>query len=147
MSWRRTARLALLASSFDMSFYAACSVDAGDRASKRSACVQQTTCCWILLDESGSLTLLPCVRCALCVCVSLGLHKWWKAHEKINGQVIEHISPYQQKVVSTLFKHPLHAIKSKVLGDWPAIPAFGGMFYFMHWAKEKHHHNARAEWP
>jgi hypothetical protein len=79
--------------------------------------------------------------------VYLGLHKWWKAHEKINGQVIEHISPYQQKVVSTLFKHPLHSIKSKVLGIWPAIPAFGGMFYFMHWSKEKHHHNARAEWP
>jgi len=77
----------------------------------------------------------------------LGLHKWWKAHEKINGQVIEHISPYQQKVVSTLFKHPLQSIKSKAMGIWPAFPVFGGMFYFMHWAKETHHHNARAEWP
>jgi len=76
-----------------------------------------------------------------------GLHKWWKAHEKINGQVIEHISPYQQKVVSTLFKHPLQSIKSKAMGIWPAFPVFGGMFYFMHWAKETHHHNARAEWP
>ncbi len=29
---------------------------------------------------------------------------WWKKHDRTNGLVIEHISPYQQKIIAPLFK-------------------------------------------
>ncbi len=61
--------------------------------------------------------------------------------------MIEHISPYQQKVVSTLFADPVNKLKHKVLDNWHWWPAAAALFGFMNWADHKHHENARAEWP
>jgi hypothetical protein len=37
--------------------------------------------------------------------VALGLTKKWKKYMPINGQVREHISPYQQKIFAGLFSN------------------------------------------
>ena len=76
-----------------------------------------------------------------------GLHKWWKAHTRLNGQIIEHISPYQQKVVSTLFTNLPDKLKHKVVDNWHFWPALLSIGYFMHWADHKYHDLHRQEWP
>ena len=77
----------------------------------------------------------------------VGLHKWWKAHTRLNGQITEHISPYQQKVVSTFFKDIPGTLKHKVLGNWHFWPALIGLGYFQYWADHRYHAIEREEWP
>lgn len=79
--------------------------------------------------------------------VCAGLHKWWKAHVRINGQIIEHISPYQQKVVTPLFKDPINKAKHKIFDNWWWWPAAAGLYGFVQWSSHKYHELERQEWP
>ena len=75
-----------------------------------------------------------------------GLEKWWKAWVRTNGRVVEHISPYQQRIIMPLFEHP----KQKALYYWDkfkyavyASPILLTPFY-LDW---KYAQMQRAEWP
>jgi hypothetical protein len=78
---------------------------------------------------------------------SIGLHKWWKAHVKINGMITEHISPYQQKVLSPMFHNLPGKLLHKVTDNWQVIPAVAILGYFKYWCDHKYHHLLREEWP
>lgn len=124
-SIRRTRRLAIVAGRDESA------VVIGARPPPLACLHCLTRVCWLLL--------------ALSVCS--GLHKWWKAHTRLNGQIIEHISPYQQKVVSTLFTNLPDKLKHKVVDNWHFWPALLSIGYFMHWADHKYHDLHRQEWP
>eukprot|EP01038_Epipyxis_sp_PR26KG_P010568 gene10568-14195_t len=32
------------------------------------------------------------------------LYKWWSKYTKVDGQVTQHLSPFEQKIVSPMFK-------------------------------------------
>lgn len=76
-----------------------------------------------------------------------GLHKWWKAHHRLNGQITEHISPYQQRVVSSFFKDLPSKLKHKIVDNWHFMPAFFGVTYYKYWLNHTYHELEREEWP
>ena len=72
-----------------------------------------------------------------------GMHKWWKGYSRTNGQVMEHISPYQQKIISPLLKSPVGKLQHKVTDNWHFWPGlallYGGMWYMDHRFEELEH--------
>ena len=76
-----------------------------------------------------------------------GLHKWWMGYARTNGQISEHISPYQQKIISPLFKDPVGKFSHKVKDNWHVLPGLaillGTGWYMDHRFEELE----REEWP
>lgn len=115
---------------------------------------------WNCLANGSSIPAFACshsclappadFRCLLlpsCAASLSGLHKWWKAHTRINGQVQEHISPYQQRVVSSFFKDLPAKLKHKVVDNWHFWPALLSIGYFQHWCDHKYHELEKEQWP
>ena len=65
------------------------------------------------------------------------LSQLWKKHYPIEGQVTQHLSPFEQNVVSSLFKDVPNKILKKVTDFlFEAGPglAFGvGIYYYAEW--------------
>src|SRR5438874_2017925 len=76
-----------------------------------------------------------------------GLHKWWKGWTRVNGQIIEHISPYQNKPLHGLFKDPIHKITHKIMENWAFIPPFLIAEYIWWWSPKRFHEYEKEEWP
>jgi len=75
-----------------------------------------------------------------------GLHKWWKAWTRQNGQITEHLSPYRQKIVTPLFRDPFHKLQHKILDNWHVLPglAITGVWW---WTPYKEHELEKETWP
>ena len=76
-----------------------------------------------------------------------GLHKWWKGYCRTNGQIIEHISPYQQKIVAGLFRDPVHKVQHKIADNWHIIPGVAFLFGVEWYMDHRFHELEKEEWP
>ena len=75
-----------------------------------------------------------------------GLHKWWKGYARTNGQVIEHISPYQQKIIAPLFRDPVAKATHKVVDNWHLIPGVGFLVAMEWYLDYRFEQLEREEW-
>ena len=76
-----------------------------------------------------------------------GLHKWWKGYARTNGQIIEHISPYQQKIISPLFKNPVGKLQHKVVDNWHVVPGVAFLFLSSWYMDHRFEELEKEEWP
>ena len=67
------------------------------------------------------------------------LVKWWKKYTKIDGQIIQHLSPHQQKIMSPMFKglhlKTLKRAKKFVTEAGPGLGLFYGIYL---WGEYEH---------
>jgi hypothetical protein len=75
-----------------------------------------------------------------------GMNKWWKAWERTNGQIIEHISPFQQQIMSELFKDPGHKLLHKLKDHWMIFPPLAMYLWITSWTVHKYHEYEKEEW-
>jgi len=76
-----------------------------------------------------------------------GLHKWWKGWTRTNGMIVETISPYQQKIVSPLFRDPVGKLKHKVLDNWPVYPGLALLIAVPYLLDSRAEQLEKEEWP
>ena len=76
-----------------------------------------------------------------------GLHKWWKAWERTNGRITEHLSPYQQRILLQLYQDPVHKAHHFVRDNWYAIPGIILYSYVTTWTVAKYKQYEKDEWP
>lgn len=76
-----------------------------------------------------------------------GMHKWWKAYVRSNGYITEHISPYQQKIVTPLFKDPIGKLKHKIVDNWTVIPGIVVLATIPKMLDHQFEQAERDEWP
>ncbi len=79
---------------------------------------------------------------------SASLSIWWSKHQRVNGLVIEHISPYQQRIVQPLLKDIANKTIKRFTDNWfsagvPLSICFGISCY----ADWQFDQNARSHWP
>ena len=71
--------------------------------------------------------------------VSLHMKKWWTKHYNVDGQVTQHLSPFEQNVMTPMFKtafqNTLKRIKNFVIEAGPGL-SFGVAVYS--WGEWKH---------
>ena len=67
------------------------------------------------------------------------LVKYWKKYSHIDGQVMRHLSPHQQKIMTPMFKG-LHIKTLKRLKRWvtEAGPGLGFFYAVYAWAEWEH---------
>jgi hypothetical protein len=79
------------------------------------------------------------VRLAERTDVAPALKKLWKKHHHIDGQVVQMLSPFEQKIVSPMFKDAYSKIYSKIFefarDAGPALLFFTCLY---NWAEWKH---------
>jgi len=76
-----------------------------------------------------------------------GLMKWWSAYERTNGQVLEHLSPYQTKVLYPFFNKPVSKVVHKITHNWEPFVAVGLFVFLSTQWESMFNANEAAEWP
>jgi hypothetical protein len=65
------------------------------------------------------------------------LVKWWRKHSHIDGQIIQHLSPHQQKIMSPMFKglhiKTLKRAKRFICEAGPGLGLFYGIYVWAEW--------------
>jgi len=74
------------------------------------------------------------------------LVKWWKAHQHVDGLVTEQISPYQQKIISPLFKNIPHKLTHRLSRNWYVFIPIIAFTAVRTWADNKHEEIDRHHW-
>lgn len=78
----------------------------------------------------------------------LCLAQMWKKHYKVDGQVTQHLSPFEQNIVSPLFKYlipnTIQRITKFVTVAGPAVATGLAVYYWAEWKHKDlayHHRN------
>ena len=76
------------------------------------------------------------------------LFQWWYKHNKTDGLVTQHLSPFEQNVTGSLFKDAKKKIVDKVVGflleAGPGLSFGIGLYTWGNWEYERTHYNHRA---
>jgi Cytochrome b-c1 complex subunit 8 len=69
--------------------------------------------------------------------IAPALKKLWKKHHPIDGQVIQTLSPFEQKIVTPMFKDAYSKFYTKAFefarDAGPALLFFSGLYYWAEW--------------
>eukprot|EP01032_Pedospumella_encystans_P022217 gene22217-25174_t len=69
--------------------------------------------------------------------VQPALKKLWKKHYKVDGQVTQHLSPFEQSILGPLFKNlipnTIKRIKNFVIVAGPGLGSGAFAYYYCEW--------------
>jgi len=78
---------------------------------------------------------------------SPGLKKWWGVHTHHDGLVKEHISPYQQRILTPLLYQWKHKVHHRALNIAPWVVGFSVLYGIRAWAQHHEHEEHKSHWP